>query len=61
MIEILHYLKDTINYGMYGIFLTMGNAGFISSTVHPEYKTRVHEPPGLQEVSELGLGLGFKI
>ena len=32
MIEILHDLR-TLNYGNYGIFLIMGNAGFISSTV----------------------------
>ena len=39
MIESLHYLQDPIHYGIYGIFLTMGiMAGFISSTVHPEYK-----------------------
>ena len=25
----------TLNYGKYGIFLSMGNAGFISSTVLP--------------------------
>ena len=39
MIEILHDLKDpklrTLNYGNYGIFLIMGNAGYISSTVVP--------------------------
>ena len=35
MIEILHYLKlrTLISYGNYGIFLTTGNAGFLSSTV----------------------------
>ena len=35
MINILHYLKDlrTLNYGNYGIFLIMGNAGFLTSTV----------------------------
>ena len=33
MIEILHYLIGTVNYGNYGIFLLMGNAGFLSSTV----------------------------
>ena len=32
MIEILHYLK-TLSYGNDGIFLTMGHAGFLSSTV----------------------------
>ena len=32
MIYILHYLEDP-NYGSYGKFLLMGNAGFISSTV----------------------------
>ena len=32
MIYILHYLNDP-NYGNNGIFLIMGNAGFISSTV----------------------------
>ena len=34
MIQILHYLTlGTLNYGNYGIFLTMGYAGFISPTV----------------------------
>ena len=33
MIEILHHLKRSLNYGNYGIVLIMGNAGFISSTV----------------------------
>ena len=32
MVEILHYLKDP-NCGNSGLFLTMGNAGFRSSTV----------------------------
>ena len=32
MIEILHYLIRTLNYG---IFLITGNAGFISSAVSP--------------------------
>ena len=31
-IYILHYLKDPKNYGNYGIFLIMVNAGFIPST-----------------------------
>ena len=29
MIEILQYLNRTLNYGSYGIYLIMGNAGFI--------------------------------
>ena len=35
MIYILHYLKDPrlLDYGNYGIFLIMGNAGPIPSTV----------------------------
>ena len=33
MIEILHYTLRTLNYGNYGIFLSMGHAGFLSSTV----------------------------
>ena len=32
MIEILHDLKDR-KHGKYGIFLIMGNAGFIPATV----------------------------
>ena len=30
MIDILHYLIRTLNYGNCGIVLTMGDAGFIS-------------------------------
>ena len=33
MIEILSSTLRALNYGRYGIFLIMGNAGFISSTV----------------------------
>ena len=35
MIHILHYLQDpkALNYGSYGTFLIVGNAGFVSSTV----------------------------
>ena len=45
MIEILHYLiLRTLNYGNYGIFLIMGNAGFLSSTVVCEYWR--HDPSG---------------
>ena len=29
----LHFTFRTLNYGNYGSFLVMGNAGFISSTV----------------------------
>ena len=36
MIEILHDLK-ALNYGNYGVFLIMGNAGFIPSTVGLEF------------------------
>ena len=45
MIYILHYLKVmTLDYGHYGIFLVMGNAGFISSTIQwgPGSKTSPH-------------------
>ena len=41
MIYILHDLEDP-SYGNYGMFLTMGNAGFISSTVSMSCKTRDH-------------------
>ena len=34
----------TLNYGKYGVFLMMGNAGFISSTVNPK-AYRLLEPP----------------
>ena len=38
MIEILGItIVGTLNYGNYGIFLIMGNAGFISSTVLPAF------------------------
>ena len=33
MLEILRYFKDPKLWELYGIFLIMGNAGFISSTV----------------------------
>ena len=35
MIEILSitFTVRTLNYGNYGLFLMMGNAGFLSSTV----------------------------
>ena len=33
MDKILPDLKRTLNYGNYGIFLIMGNAGFCPSTV----------------------------
>ena len=33
MIETLHYFKDPTLWETFGIFLIMGNAGFISSTV----------------------------
>ena len=32
MMKTLHYLK-ALNYGNYGILLSMGNAGIISSTI----------------------------
>ena len=32
---ILRIMGRTLSYGNSGIFLTMGNAGLISSTVHP--------------------------
>ena len=51
MIEILHHLR-TLNYGNCGIFLIMGHAGFISSTVvtsmgvrGPLYYKYDKEPP----------------
>ena len=40
MIETCITLR-TLNYGNYGIFLMMGNAGFMSSTVFRGSKTRV--------------------
>ena len=50
MIQILQSLKD-LNYGKYGIFLILGNAGFISSTVSSTvvYCT-YHNGLGLREV-----------
>ena len=33
MIYILHYLQDPKLWKLYGTFLVLGNAGFISSTV----------------------------
>ena len=37
MIEILHYVKDPKEREYYGMFLVMGNAGFISSTVSSKH------------------------
>ena len=45
----------TLNYGNYGAFLTMGNVGFISSTVVPNIPTRRLLQGGLHE-SSLGAG-----
>ena len=42
MICILHDLIWTVNYGNYGIFLIMGTAGFISSTIALILGFRVH-------------------
>ena len=40
MIYILHDPKlRALNYGNYGMFLIMGNAGFISSTVGAFHKS----------------------
>ena len=39
----LHYLR-TLNYGKYGIFLVMGNAGLISSTVSLGMYGRLESP-----------------
>ena len=36
MIEILSITLRTLNHGNSGLFLIMGNAGFISSTVSPK-------------------------
>ena len=33
MIQVLSMTLRTLNYGNYGMFLTMGNAGLISSIV----------------------------
>ena len=35
---LLRLILTTLRYGNYGIFLIMGNAGFISSTVSVIYK-----------------------
>ena len=41
MTKILHYLiKDPKLYGNYGVILTMGSAGFISSTVPHTQRTQ---------------------
>ena len=51
MIEILPYLKDPKLYGNYGIFLIMGNAGIISSTVgEPQHRNPRNAP---EQQSEL--------
>ena len=66
MMQILHHLKD-LNYGNYGIFLTMGNAGFISSTVGFRARvTRTEESPGVAEESSFqskqkGPRRGFRV
>ena len=43
MIEILSITLRTLNYGNYGIFLLMGHAGFISSTVVPLTRVPVYQ------------------
>ena len=50
----------TLNYGNYGIFLTMGNAGFCPSAVLVGLGTRNHDlEPGLSKVRLGGLRFGF--
>ena len=45
MIYILSITLRTLNYGNYGIFLVMGNAGFVSSTVvHADARRIGHRP-----------------
>ena len=39
--KILSITLRTLNYGNYGIFLIMGNAGFISSTVSRAYTRHI--------------------
>ena len=46
MDKILHDPKD-LNYGNYGIFLIMGNAGFCPSAVLPTIKLQVYTFGGL--------------
>ena len=44
MIYILSITLRALNYGNYGIFLFMGNAGFISSTVGPLFYPHAESP-----------------
>ena len=44
MIEILSITLRTLNYGIHGIFLIMGNAGFISSTVSQQANEGINYP-----------------
>ena len=54
----------TLNYGNYGIFLIMGNAGFCPSTVGiQQFGTKAWAVCGLRKAEGLkfeGSGLGFK-
>ena len=54
MIETLHCHEDPKLHGNSGIFLIMGNAGFIPSTV-----VRVHEE--LHRVLPNPIGLGLRV
>ena len=44
----------TLDYGNYGIFLILGNAGFISTTV---VSSSILRPPHLQRIFRLALFL----
>ena len=59
MIEILHYLKDSKLWELSYIFLMMGNAGLISSTVGMVFR-RVLGLRGFGSTAE-GPGLGVDV
>ena len=53
----------TLNYGNYGIFLIMGNAGFLSSTVPQRTKVipkRNALSPPAEETGDVDHTFGFK-
>ena len=54
MTEIPSMTVRTLNYGNYGIFLAMGNAGFRSSAVSSQLRAGVSSVRG-------DLGLGFLV
>ena len=56
MDKILHDPIRTLNYGNYGIFLTMSHAGFCPSTVLAKASCVTHNMAGLTGRDE-GLGL----